>query len=534
MCILFRGCQMIRTDAGGAPQRHHPNRPSGTALHPAHASCSTHEPDPSQPPRVAHCVAGLVRSFAKPLVYKALRRNLIESFGGEPSLFLALKTFDVPSKDKKGHFNITVATDVSVDWTPERIEQQLRPAIEWLKPTVVQLHNSSDDTKALLNRKCPLALHRDIKAHPAHLSYATEAGMVRLVGQLRANAECLRMVEAHELQHGVCFDWVSRGRPDLLHLGSMPRYSVYNPDHSEDVYMDRRDWFVLTRRRNAKGALDSLDMYTRCNRTRSDLQTPEAWLRASIMERHGVWKPGNLPMGLAHPESCAKVCPPSARQERDAGGVPVFRVNKDSCQVASPEACVDDVPVTCRTMVCTLELAKLVGARRDAARAPPSAAPPSAAPPRVAPPMGDVAVPVRDGTGSAARVSQRVPAAPVVAAAQVRPSSSKREKHGGAPKEVQRRADTSGGTIGSKPSTADLVVLLVRRSPAVVVVIAFLVILVQLGLFLFFRVGRSLLRSWSRIDATKLPERGPGRRPASLLPRCVAVEGTRRTSTTCV
>ena len=515
---------MSSTDIAGGAQRHHPNRQGASALH-HDLSCSTHEPDPNQPPRVAHCVTGLVRSFVEPLVYQNLRKNLIESFGGEPSLFLALKTFDMPTKNKKGHFNLTAVTDVPIEWTRERIDKQLRPAIEWLKPTVVQLRNSSDEANTLINRKCPLALHRDVKLKPHHLIYATEAGLVRLVGQMRANAECLRLIETHERRHGFCFDWISRGRPDLLHLGRMPRYNVYDPKHSEDVYMDRRDWFVLTRRQNAQGALDTLDMYMRCNRTRSDLQTPESWLRASIMERQGMWKPNNLPMGLAHPESCAKVCPPSARQERDAGGIPVFRVNKDSCEVASPEACIDDVPVTCRNMVCTLELAKLVGARRDAARL-----------------AGDANV--RTGAGMSVALPPPAPL-PVVAEKQVHPAVAEKqvhpaapkpsEPHGGVKKEDQRRAKTVGSKpssemVGSRPSTAELVFLLVRRSPAVVVVIALLVILLELLLFLLFRLGRSLFHSRGRIAEPRAVSASAACTRPVPLPRYVAGEGRRSTT----
>ena len=156
-------------------QRNHSNRQGATQLHHPQ-SCSTHEPDPSQRPRVAHCVTGLVRSFAEPLVYKALRKNLIDSFGGEPSLFLALKTFDVSAKDQNGFFNLTASTDKAVDWTAERIKQQLRPAIEWLDvhPTVVQLRNSSDETPdSLINGACPTASPSELKHHPQYVMYAT-------------------------------------------------------------------------------------------------------------------------------------------------------------------------------------------------------------------------------------------------------------------------------------------------------------------------------------------------------------------------
>lgn len=344
--------------------------------------CSRHEPDPNRPPRVAHCVSGLVRSFTTPLVYKALRENLIERFGGESSIFFVLKTFDVPSKDRNGIFNLTASSDMAVDWTAERIDRQIRPAIEWLRPAGVQLRNSSHETPRMINSVCPTATSSEVKRHPHHLIYASEAGMVRLVGQMQSNAECLRLIVEYEERNGVCFDWVSRGRPDLLHMGggergTVPRYNsslLFDHNRTRDtVFMDTRDWFVLTRRPNAKGALDVLDFYRRCNRSRPDLRTPESWLRASIRSEGANYRTLDLPVALAHPESCAEVCPRSAQLERieDAIGnganmshVTAFRVRKYGCSVATPEACVDDVPLTCRNPGCSQALVRLVGERR--------------------------------------------------------------------------------------------------------------------------------------------------------------------------
>ena len=161
----------------------------------------------------------------------------------------------------------------------------------------------------------------------------------------------------------------------------MPRYNntqLFAPNRTRDVYMDTRDWFVLTRRLNAKGALDVLDLYRQCNRSRPDLKTPESWLRASIRSEGAHYRTLNLPVALAHPESCAEVCPRGAQLEA-TGTTPssaatgasatmshtaAFRVRKDGCSVATPEACVDDVPLTCRNPGCSQALVRLVGERR--------------------------------------------------------------------------------------------------------------------------------------------------------------------------
>ena len=206
-----------------------------------------------------------------------------------------------------------------------------------------------------------------------------------MVGQMQTNAECLRMIEKHEERHGICFGWISRSRPDLVHLGSgnargagaggtVPRYDdteLFAPDRTRDVFMDTRDWFLLTRRRNARGALDVLDMYSRCNRSRTDLKTHESWLRASIGSEGGHDRTLNLPVALAHPESCAVVCPQAATSLARITST-AFLVRKGGCTVATPEACVDDVPVTCgrnpakagRNPGCSQALVRLVGERR--------------------------------------------------------------------------------------------------------------------------------------------------------------------------
>jgi hypothetical protein len=52
-------------------------------------------------PLVAHCAAGLARTFTHPLVYSSYTANLLHAFGGRHATFLLLKTFDVQPKDSK-------------------------------------------------------------------------------------------------------------------------------------------------------------------------------------------------------------------------------------------------------------------------------------------------------------------------------------------------------------------------------------------------------------------------------------------------
>jgi len=51
-------------------------------------------------PKVAICIAGASRTFETELVYKTIKHNLIDSFGGKPTVFAYLKT-----KDARGDNN---------------------------------------------------------------------------------------------------------------------------------------------------------------------------------------------------------------------------------------------------------------------------------------------------------------------------------------------------------------------------------------------------------------------------------------------
>ena len=55
-------------------------------------------PEQREPPRVAHCIAGLARTFTEPIVYKSMRHNLIDAMGGRTAVFMILKTFDTAVK----------------------------------------------------------------------------------------------------------------------------------------------------------------------------------------------------------------------------------------------------------------------------------------------------------------------------------------------------------------------------------------------------------------------------------------------------
>ena len=53
-------------------------------------------------PRVAVCLAGAARTLTLPLVHRTIRANLIEAFGGSPTVFAVVKLQDVRNDESRG------------------------------------------------------------------------------------------------------------------------------------------------------------------------------------------------------------------------------------------------------------------------------------------------------------------------------------------------------------------------------------------------------------------------------------------------
>ena len=65
----------------------------GKAVPPASACPLRQDGARSEPPLLAHCITGLVRSFTMPVVYRTIRKHLILSMGGRAATFVNLKMF---------------------------------------------------------------------------------------------------------------------------------------------------------------------------------------------------------------------------------------------------------------------------------------------------------------------------------------------------------------------------------------------------------------------------------------------------------
>ena len=201
------------------------------------------------PTRVAHCVAGLVRSFAHPslLLPKLLKRNVLDAVGGQPTLFLLLKTFDLARKDALFRF----PSSASEDHRPASPGQHagLEAAILFLQPQRVELIASET---FVLNPHCHYGTGANSSATQ---SYSTKAGMRRHVGQMVSSRTCLEMIEQHEAG-GAQFDLVIRTRPDMAAIAPLPPYCNFRDEAALNVARAfNKDWLYVSSRRVANAAV---------------------------------------------------------------------------------------------------------------------------------------------------------------------------------------------------------------------------------------------------------------------------------------
>ena len=226
----------------------------------------------SQPPLVAHCVAGLARTFVLPWVYRSLRRNLVNGFGGRAATLLLIKTFKADG-DKTAWKECRSQPKLETWWSSIR-RAQLQGAIDYVAPQLVRLLQDDAIAEAAVNHGCNISWHGapvggvapSPLEGPYRLFYSTEAGRTRLAGQLAASGECLHMIEEYERAHDIRFEYVTRSRPDLAFLSPMLPYCFFA--HPKVMFIDKKDYLIAMRRETAAAFLTApLEHYRRCRGT---------------------------------------------------------------------------------------------------------------------------------------------------------------------------------------------------------------------------------------------------------------------------
>ena len=140
-------------------------------------------------PKVAICIAGSARTFDTELVYKTIKHNLMESFGGEQTVFAYIKIQDARG-DNNPKYNGLIQSN----------EEKILEAIKYLG-----INNENYILENNSNLSLPSGLTK-ISRPDYELS---------LAGQLTNKKKVIDIMIDYENKNNLIFDFVILIRPDL-------------------------------------------------------------------------------------------------------------------------------------------------------------------------------------------------------------------------------------------------------------------------------------------------------------------------------
>ena len=202
---------------------------------------------PSPPPHVALCLAGHVRTFVNPIVYRSLKENLVDALGvPRIELFAYLKLTDQLGNVER---QLTRRSMPSLIQKERSVRHALRSI--GFEPQLqadagrVKLVNSSNP---LPRAKCA-AYDKQRWSRAVGVSqpnrFKTYAYLQSLLGQLDNRHTCAGMVEQFEIRARRFFDWVIYARPDLVWYRPIRPYCF----HNLSITVSHHDWaFTIPRR----------------------------------------------------------------------------------------------------------------------------------------------------------------------------------------------------------------------------------------------------------------------------------------------
>ena len=161
-------------------------------------------------PLVAICVAGVARTFTRPVVHESWP-NFLDALAPAPrrKLFLYLKLEDAKVAADKQHTH-----DVAISLSgAEQVEPALR-ALRRAGETIAGLEIDRGDRQHPVNEQCPLL------ATDGASPYTTPPQ--HLLSSLSSLQRCFALVERYEKETGQRFDLVAYQRPDLTWVKPFP------------------------------------------------------------------------------------------------------------------------------------------------------------------------------------------------------------------------------------------------------------------------------------------------------------------------
>jgi hypothetical protein len=176
------------------------------ALSAADAVCASY-----QRPRVAVCIAGAARTLPQAVVWKSLRTNLLDAYGGEQTRFAFIKLEDAnghPNWHRPIHTRDEAPVRETLGWLGVKVEHM---HIEHVRPVPYPPCNAYNRsrTDSLITDDLP-----DGRPDPHRWGRSHEY-FESLLGQLDARKQCYEALLAEETSHGMQFDLLVYTRPDL-------------------------------------------------------------------------------------------------------------------------------------------------------------------------------------------------------------------------------------------------------------------------------------------------------------------------------
>ena len=231
-------------------------------------------------PQVALCLGGAARTFAHHVVYRTLKANFIDAYGGNLTTFAYLKL-----EDERGSVledGVSAKQGVRVGDTTRADLSSVLYALR---------HIGVDEARmdlVLGNHSAPAPACGDYTARHDGLGVRNSRAYYKsLLGQIENRKKCYDMVVAHEERTGVRFASVIFARPDL----AWPFPIVPWCAHNYFTNRKKQDWIWWLTRADAKEALlrPHDDMYG-CRRELKDGQTVEDYFYTG--QRNDFWYPG--------------------------------------------------------------------------------------------------------------------------------------------------------------------------------------------------------------------------------------------------
>lgn len=166
-------------------------------------------------PKIAICIAGASRTFETELVYKTIKHNLIDSFGGEQTVFAYLKTNDARG-DNNPRCNGLILSN----------KEQILKAIKYIgidKQNYILENNT--------NTSLPPGLTK-ISRPDYELS---------LAGQLTNKKKVIDIMINYENENKMTFDFIIMIRPDLSWPYSCMPFCMYDLS----ICRKKHDWVLF-------------------------------------------------------------------------------------------------------------------------------------------------------------------------------------------------------------------------------------------------------------------------------------------------